>query len=86
MTATFDWDELTLDEVELIEELTGFSVDLLREQATPKGKMLKAMVVVVNRRTDPEFSFEDAGKINIKTVNEMTAGDEDDEDPPEAVR
>jgi hypothetical protein len=81
--AVFDWDSLTIDEVELLEEITGYSVDLLREAPTPKGKMLKAMVFIVNRRSNPDFTLEDAGKVDVRTVNALTAGD--DESPPTAA-
>lgn len=69
MTETF-LDSLTLDEVETIENLSGSPLDELMNAGKLKGKPLKAIVWVAKKRVDPNFKFEDAGKV---TFNEALA-------------
>lgn len=47
----FDAKKLTLGEIATIEDLSGVSLDLMELDATPKGKMLAALLFVHRRRT-----------------------------------
>lgn len=67
----FDFDDLTIDEVEQIEEITGVSIDALQEKGMAKGKTLKAIVFVVKRRADPEFTIEQAGKLPVRDIEAL---------------
>lgn len=60
-----DFDELTLDEVEQIELLSGISIDQIMKRGVPKGRALKAIIFVVARRTNPDFTIEEAGKMKF---------------------
>jgi len=60
-----DFDDLTLDEVELIEELTGREIGEAYAAGKPKGKALKVFLWIMQRRINPNYSIEDAGKLTI---------------------
>jgi hypothetical protein len=70
---TFDALELDLDtlkirEIEELEELTGVSVDMLQEPGQPKGLVLKVMAYLSRKRTDPDFTLEQAGELVLRTA------------------
>jgi hypothetical protein len=72
----FEFDSLTLEEVELIENLTNLSIDEAFGTGNPKGKALSAFVWVVMKRNNPNFKMEDAKKITLKQALSMVKGDE----------
>ena len=73
----FDFESLTLEEVEVIENLTNSSIDQAFQDGKPKGKALSAFVWVVLKRDNPNFKMEDAKKISLKQALEMIKGDEE---------
>jgi hypothetical protein len=73
----FDFESLTLEEVELIENLTNTSIDEAFSNGKPKGKALSAFVWVVQKRNNPNYKMEDAKKISLKEALEMIKGDEE---------
>jgi hypothetical protein len=73
---TFDFESLTLEEVELIENLTNSSIDEAFGDGKPKGKALSAFVWVILKRNNPNYKMEDAKKITLKQALEMIKGDE----------
>lgn len=76
-TQKFDFESLTLEEVEQIELISGSSIDELMEQGKPKGKALKAIIFIANKRIDPNFTLEDAGKVSLKDAqNVFISGDD----------
>lgn len=70
-TQTFDFETLTLNEVEQIELITGASIDQLMSDGMPKGKALKAIIFTIKKRTDPNFSLEQAGNIALADANKL---------------
>ena len=60
-----DIDSLSIEEIETIEEIIDAPLDSLAKPGVRRGKMLRAMAVVIKRRTDPTFSIEDAGRLRI---------------------
>ena len=58
--------DLTLDEVEEIEELVD--VPAAQWGECKQGKLLKAMVLTVRRRKDPKAKLEDVGKLHISEL------------------
>jgi len=58
------FDELTLDEIEEMEQLLGRPIDEAFADGKPKGRALKVLVFVAKRREDPQYTFEDAGKFS----------------------
>jgi hypothetical protein len=73
----FDFDSLTLEEVELIENLTNSSIDEAFANGKPKGKALSAFVWVVKKRQNPNYKMEDAKKLSLKEALGLIKGDEE---------
>jgi len=79
----FDFDDLTLREVSLIEDLSGQSIESIAEKDKPKGKSLAAIVMVIKRRTgNPKFTFNEAMDVPLAEAYELL-GDDDEADPQE---
>lgn len=76
-TQTFDFESLTLNEVEQIELITGSSIDQLMDAGQAKGKAMKAIIFVMKKRTDPNFTLEQAGALSMTEANALFAGEND---------
>jgi hypothetical protein len=74
--SNFDFESLTLEEVEVIENLTNSSIDEAFSNGKPKGKALTAFVWVVLKRNKPDFKIEEARKLTLKEALDMVKGDE----------
>lgn len=74
---TFDFESLTLNEVEQIELITGNSIDQLLDAGQAKGKALKAIIFIMKKRIDPNFTLEQAGEISMTEANSLFAGESD---------
>ena len=78
-TLDIDINDLTIAEVVEIEELTGLPFDAMGDASKPKGKMLQALAYISKRRTNPKFTWEDAGALKIDLASaeaDPTDGDE----------
>jgi hypothetical protein len=73
----FDFESLTLEEVELIENLTNSGIDEAFANGKPKGKALAAFVWVVLKRDNPNYKMEDAKKVSLKEALGMIKGNEE---------
>jgi hypothetical protein len=73
---SLDFDSLTLEEVELIENLIGESIDEAFGNGKPKGKVLKVFIWVMMKRQNPQFTIEQASKYTLKDALDMIQGDE----------
>jgi hypothetical protein len=69
--AKFDFESLTIEEVETIEMISGSPIDALMDDTALKGKSLKAVVFVVKKREDEKFTIADAGKVSFKEAMEL---------------
>jgi hypothetical protein len=76
-TNAFDFESLTLNEVETIELITGSSIDQLMDAGQAKGKAMKAIIFIMKKRTDPNFTLEQAGNISMTEANALFAGEDD---------
>jgi len=74
--SNFDFESLTLEEVEIIENLTGESIDQAFGTGKPKGKALKSFVWVIMKRDNPKFTIEEANKFTLSQALAMVQGDE----------
>lgn len=74
---TFDFESLTLNEVEQIELITGNSIDQILDAGQAKGKAMKAIIFIMKKRTNPEFTLEQAGEISMTEANSLFAGESD---------
>lgn len=72
----FDFESLTLEEVEIIENITGESIDKAFSDGKPKGKALRSFVWVVMKRTNPSYTIEEASKVTLSQALAMVQGDE----------
>ena len=73
----FDFESLTLNEVEQIELITGNSIDQLLDAGQAKGKAMKAIIFIMKKRIDPDFTLEQAGQISMTEANSLFAGASD---------
>ncbi len=76
-TQAFDFESLTLNEVEQIELITGSSIDQLMDAGQAKGKAMKAIIWIMKKRTDPNFTLEQAGALSMTEANALFAGESD---------
>ena len=74
---TFDFESLTLNEVEQIELITGNSIDQILDAGQAKGKAMKAIIFIMKKRIDPDFTLEQAGQISMTEANSLFAGASD---------
>lgn len=63
---SIDMDSLTIDEIEEIEEIVGGAIDSAFAAGQPKGKALRALGYITRRRTDPDFTLDQAGQLVVK--------------------
>jgi hypothetical protein len=73
----FDFETLTLEEVETIELITGTSIDQIMDAGQPKGKALKAIIFIIKKRTDSNFTLEEAGRVKLSEAQAAFLGAED---------
>jgi hypothetical protein len=66
MQLNIDPNEFTLGELEEFEELTGLGIESLGPAMPTKA--LTALVYLVERRTDPEFTMEAARKLKVGDI------------------
>ena len=75
----FNIDDMTLDDIETIEQLTGTSIETIVGDKQPRGKVLKVLIWVMRKKTDPNFTMEQAGKIPFNEAIAMFGDGEDQE-------
>jgi hypothetical protein len=44
----------------------------------PRGRVFKAIIFVFKKRTDPNFTFEQAGLLSLEEASALFGGDEED--------
>lgn len=67
-----DLAELTVGEIETIEEVIDGPIDKAFADDKPKGRALRALGYVLKRRDNPEFTLEDAGDLRIRLREDPT--------------
>lgn len=71
-----DIKSLTMGEISKIEELSGLPLAALGDEDAPKGKLMAALALVINRRTDPKFTLEMANQMTMAEITALIGGDE----------
>lgn len=66
---SIDLDHLTVAEIEEVEELADMSIEDLGKPGK-RGKMLRALAFVIRKRTQPEFTWEEAGNLRVSFAEE----------------
>ncbi len=85
LVLNFDPNELTLGQMEQLEEATGIELGVLAAQMQEgkfSAKVLKAIVFMLMSAQDPDFTIEDAANIKIGVVASAVGVPLD---PPEAA-
>ena len=72
--------KLTLGDVAAVESLSGMSISAIGDDEQPKGKALAALVFVIKRKSDSDFTFEDAMNMTMEEASEVL-GLDNEEDP-----
>lgn len=62
-TFKVDVQQLTINDVETIEEMTGMPIDKLGDPDAPKGKLMRALAFIKARKTDPSATPESVGDL-----------------------
>jgi len=81
--AHFDFESLTIEEVETIENLSGSPIDALMDDKALKGKSIKAVVFVIKKRENQMYTLDEAAKVSFKEAMELINSDAGDTDPKE---
>ena len=74
---SFDIADLTIDEIEMIEDATNTAFDELFKARAKKAGALRAIAWVVKRRDNPDFTLAQAGALKMSL-------EQDDESPTDA--
>jgi len=74
------YDTLTLGEIETIEDLTGVTIDDIVSVKVPKGKLLRALIFVMTKRTDPGYTYEQTANLTLDSALELIGDDSDPKD------
>lgn len=65
-TFSVDLNDLTIAEIEQIEEIIDAPFDAAFAPGMKRGKVLRALAFVAKRREDPTFTVEQAGRLRIE--------------------
>lgn len=65
-----DIQSLTIDDIETIEDITGFAIDKLGDPDMPKGKMMRALAFVKARKTDPTATPASVGHLRLEIASD----------------
>lgn len=76
-------DTLTLGEVEFFEDYTGEGIGEVYDNGLI-GKGTAALYTILRRRTDPNFSIEEARKVNTMKAHEEITAFSNPKETPEA--
>lgn len=79
--AKFDFESLTIEEVETIELISGAPIDSIMDDSALKGKPMKAIIFVVKKRENAAFTLEDAAKVSFKEAMDLLSQTGAEEDP-----
>lgn len=72
-----NFNTMTLNEIEQIETIAGRNIDSIMDDDAPRGRSLKAIIYVFKKRTDPNFTPDQAGAMSLEDATALFAGDED---------
>ena len=71
-------EDLTLGDIETIEDLSGQPIGWLGNSDKPQGKMMVAVAYTIGLRDDPHYTLDQARKMRVEvddTATDDTAGD-----------
>ncbi len=75
-----DFDALTLGDIEDIENYAGLPISFIADTNKPgAAKLRTALVWIVKRKADPNFTAEDARNVSSSEMNKILFGEVDEE-------
>ncbi len=66
-----DFDSLTIDELDLVEEVCDADLEEVMGGKVRKSKVLRAFALVALRRANPDATLEDAGRVEVRGLEGM---------------
>ena len=69
-----NFENMTLGEIEEIENLIGRSIDEAFADGKPKGRTLRVLYYVAMRRENPSYKFEDTEKVSQAEALSVLSG------------
>lgn len=63
--------DLTVEDLEFLESHLGVALEQLDGDEVPKLKLLRALIYVLARHQQPDFTLEDAGKAKIADLGPL---------------
>jgi len=69
-------EEITLAEMAEIEKKANAPIAWLSDDDKPKAVLLQALNWVIQKRSNPNFTFEEAGKTALTEINKLIEVDE----------
>ena len=69
-------EEITLAELAEIEKKANAPIAWLSDDDKPKAVLLQALNWVIQKRSNPNFTFEEAGKTALTEINKLIEVDE----------
>lgn len=69
-----NFEELTLGEIEQIEMLVGRGIDTVFADGEPKGRALRVLYFVAQKRENPEYKFEETENITQAEALKVLGG------------
>lgn len=75
-----DFDDLTLGEIEEIENYANMSITKIGEEIPGVSKLRTGLAWILKRRSNPDFTIEDARKLSSSEMMAMLEGDNSKKD------
>lgn len=75
MDLSIDLDDLTIDEVEIIEEILDQPFESAFAPGAKRGKAMRALAFVAMRRTDPEVTMDQVGQVKVTALTRPASTD-----------
>ena len=69
-------EDLTLGEVEEVENYAGLPLASLADDNAPKGKLMVALGWIMKRKSDPSFTLQQAKMMTSKDLNDLLGADD----------
>ena len=76
--------KLTVGDIAIVEELSGMGISVLGDETAPKGKVMAALVYVIKRKENKDFTFKDAMEMTMDEVTAVLGIDEEDDPKDES--
>lgn len=70
--------DLTISEMEEIEDATGMPFGDILDPEKPRSGLLKHLAFVLKRKEDPNFTLAQAGQMKMEEITDLLTGDDDE--------